>query len=110
MPSSRQAGEVGHSRARDESDFDLSRQAEQIGDPVPAHLLKGSSDRRSDLQDGILIPRRGEDVGSECGGKGATDNETKVPSSSTCDSGRRADRVKLLEDLGGLEWVSWKRP
>ncbi len=67
-----EAGQVGHGRARDESDRRFSWQVEQVEQPIRRRLFAGRGRRRHGMAAAILAPRAGEPVGGDPDGMRGT--------------------------------------
>ncbi len=96
----REAGEVGHGRARHEAGRAAGREVEQVEDPLPRDLLDHRRSGRGGVQARVLVPRRREPVGGERRGQRAPDDEAEVARARTGrEAGVRAGGERL-DDVG----------
>ena len=104
-----ETGEVGGCRAAHEPDIRLSGQAEHGSQPASTDLLQRHPDGRGGLEAGVLVPRRGQDVGAHRGRQRPADDEPEEPAAGRGDRGRRADVVQFGEDGRGSDGVMLQR-
>ena len=102
VPCRCERGHMGHLTAGDEACRDAGGQHEELAQPVQADLLDNGRARPGDDEPGVLIPGRGEPVGSQRGGQRAADHEAEVAATAGGDHARLGGGDQLCDHLLGL--------
>ena len=95
-------GEVRHLAAGHEADAGGAREVENVEEPLGGDLLADGVRGRGGEEAGILIPRRGEPVGSEGDGQRAADDEAEVARAGAADQPLLGARGERVDDRGGV--------
>ncbi|MCU1251582.1 MAG: hypothetical protein JWQ49_4611 [Edaphobacter sp.] len=74
--------EVGHLAAVGEGEAGGGGNVEDVFEPRSGDLFDDRRRGGVGIDGGVLVPCRGEEIGSECGGKGATDNPAEEAAAS----------------------------
>ena len=77
LPTGGKTDEIGHRRARRESDIGSERKPEQIEDPARSVLLEHGSRGSGEAHSGVLVPRGHQPVGGEGCGQGPSITQPK---------------------------------
>gem|GEM_PF-6570064 len=107
-PCHRETGEVRHRRAGCDDRAPVARQAEQLFQPVGADLFEPCPQRRADPVVGVLVERRGEPVGAECGGSAAPHHEMEKARAGRPGCAVPRDRHQLGQRLQRTHTRNWK--
>ena len=106
----RERGEVCHRRPGDERHARVARQVERVQDPSLGNPLDRGSDRRADLAERILVPRRGKPAGGQRRRQGSAGDEAEVARTGARHHALHADLVQSNEDLGRRDSLDRQRP
>ena len=81
----------------------LEGNVEDVFEPGSGDLFDDSGGGGVRVDGGVLVPCRGEEIGSECGGKGTTDDPAEETAAGGAMEAVLAGFDKVFDNCGGIE-------